>query len=91
VLAALVCLGGFEGGSKIGDRRSYSIAAIACLFGTAARLAFAFFARSIKSIVECFNPGQSVVRPSWMREDEITDALDASRRQRTFIPRRIPL
>ena len=51
MLAALVCLGGFEGGSKIGDRRSYSIAAIACLFGTAARLAFDFFARSIKSIL----------------------------------------
>jgi hypothetical protein len=79
----------WRGGSKIGARRSYSIAAIACLpFRNGCAVGLGLLCELYQiHIVECFDPSQPMVWPRWMRQNKIINALDASRRQRPFIAR----
>jgi hypothetical protein len=78
-------LRGFGGESKIGTRRSYSIAAVACRFGTALRLDLVEVNQIY--IVERFDPGQSVIGPAGMRQNKTTIQPPSARVQCLMISR----
>jgi hypothetical protein len=79
------CLRGF-GGSKIGTRTPIQYRRNSLTLRDSLSVCLRHLGEFDQiDIIERFDPNQSVVGPRWMRQNKITNALDASRRQRAFI------